>query len=57
MFLAQSRKEMAEWLVDDLDQLAEECEAEGYPANGSNYELHAADIIDWYRQCYPQWMN
>lgn len=33
----------------DCDMIAEQCEAEGYPSHGSNYELRVADL----EQDYP----
>ena len=54
---AKTREEMEQWLHEELQQIAEECEAEGYPSHGGNYELRAEDTIEWYRQNYPQWMN
>ena len=33
---------------DECQEIAEQCEAEGYPANGSNYELRCADARAYY---------
>ncbi len=33
---------------DECQEIAEQCEAEGYPANGSNYELRCADARKYY---------
>lgn len=32
----------------ECKEIEEECEAEGYPSNGSNYELAVADSRKWY---------
>lgn len=29
--------------INECEEIAEECETEGYPAHGSNYELRCAD--------------
>ena len=33
---------------EECQEIAEQCEAEGYPANGSNYELRCADARKYY---------
>ena len=33
---------------DECHEIAEQCEAEGYPSNGSNYELRCADARKYY---------
>ena len=33
---------------EECEEIAEQCEAEGYPANGSNYELRCADARKYY---------
>ena len=33
---------------DECQEIAEQCEAEGYPSNGSNYELRCADARKYY---------
>lgn len=30
--------------------IEEECEAEGYPSNGSNYELRVEGLREWYNE-------
>ena len=30
--------------------IEEECEAEGYPSNGSNYELRGEGLREWYNE-------
>lgn len=33
---------------DECHEIAEQCEAEGYPANGDNYELRCAEARKYY---------
>lgn len=33
---------------DECQEIAEQCEAEGYPANGSNYELRCENTRKYY---------
>ena len=33
---------------DECHEIAEQCEAEGYPANGSNYELRCSEARKYY---------
>lgn len=33
---------------EECKEIAEQCEAEGYPANGSNYELRCAEVRKYY---------
>lgn len=33
---------------DECHEIAEQCEAEGYPVNGSNYELRCSDARKYY---------
>lgn len=33
---------------EECKEIAEQCEAEGYPANGSNYELRCAGVRKYY---------
>ena len=33
---------------DECHEIAEQCEAEGYSANGSNYELRCSDARKYY---------
>lgn len=34
--------------LDECEEIAEECELEGYPANGSNYELRCSEARKYY---------
>lgn len=34
--------------IDECEDIAAECEAEGYPANGSNFELRCAEARKYY---------
>lgn len=40
--------ELEQQYRDECKEIAEQCEAEGYPANGSNYELRCADACKYY---------
>lgn len=33
---------------DECQEIAEQCKTEGYPVNGSNYELRCADARKYY---------
>lgn len=33
---------------EECQEIAEQCEAEGYPANGSNYELRCSEVRKYY---------
>ena len=33
---------------EECKEIAEQCESEGYPANGSNYELRYAEVRKYY---------
>lgn len=33
---------------EECKEIAEQCEVEGYPANGSNYELRCAEVRKYY---------
>lgn len=33
---------------EECKEIAEQCKAEGYPANGSNYELRYAEVRKYY---------
>lgn len=33
---------------EECEEIAERCEDEGYPGNGSNYELRVAESRQWY---------
>lgn len=35
---------------DECQEIAEQCKTEGYPANGSNYELRCSEA----RKCYDE---
>lgn len=37
---------------DELEKIEEQCEAEGYPARGSNFELRAAQLEEAYQREY-----
>ena len=34
--------------LDECEEIAEQCEAEGYPANGSNYDLRCSEARKYY---------
>lgn len=35
---------------DECQEIAEQCEAEGYPSNGSNYELRCENARKYYKE-------
>lgn len=35
---------------DECQEIAEQCEAEGYPTNGSNYELRCSEARKYYNE-------
>lgn len=39
--------------LDACDEIARECEAEGYPSHGSNYELRVANL----QESYPEFFG
>lgn len=40
--------ELEKAYLDECHEIAEQCEAEGYPANGSNYDLRCAEARKYY---------
>jgi hypothetical protein len=34
--------------IDECEEIADQCELEGYPANGSNYELRCSEARKYY---------
>lgn len=40
--------ELEKAYLDECEEIAEQCEAEGYPANGSNYDLRCAETRKYY---------
>ena len=42
--------ELEQQYRNECEEIAEQCEAEGYPANGSNYELRCADARKYYEE-------
>ena len=40
---------------DDCEEIAEQCEQEGYPSHGSNYELRVDNLLKEYQDEYPDW--
>lgn len=40
--------ELEQQYQDECKEIAEQCEAEGYPANGSNYELRCSEARKYY---------
>ena len=41
------------WFAEDCIRIAVECEEEGYPSHGSNYELRCESAWNSYEQNYP----
>lgn len=40
--------ELEQQYRNECEEIAEQCEAEGYPANGSNYELRCSEARKYY---------
>lgn len=40
--------ELEQQYINECKEIAEQCEAEGYPANGDNYELRCAEVRKYY---------
>ena len=40
--------ELEKAYLNECQEIAEQCEAEGYPANGNNYELRCAEARKYY---------
>lgn len=40
--------ELEQQYINECKEIAEQCEAEGYPANGSNYELRCSEARKYY---------
>ncbi len=38
--------------LDECDNIADECEAEGHPSHGSNYESRVQALENWYKEQY-----
>ena len=38
--------------TEECEDISSECEAEGYPSNGSNYDLRCENLGNSYYQCY-----
>ena len=36
--------------LEECEDIAEQCEAEGYPANGSDYDLRCAEARKYYNE-------
>ena len=56
--ISWSKKELDDLTIqfqEALDQIMDECEAEGLPSTGSTFELRAGQLADWYAECYPQY--
>lgn len=44
------RDELQKQFDAECDKIAQECEAEGYPSHGENYELRVENLM----KCYPE---
>ena len=42
---------------DDCEDIAEQCEQEGYPSHGSNYDLRVSNLQKEYQEEYPDWFQ
>ena len=49
-----TREEMMAEIRQELAEVSAQCVAEGYPSNGSNYDLRAQSVYDWYQEAYPE---
>ena len=38
--------------AEDCEEISAQCEEEGYPSHGSNYELRCENLGESYFQCY-----
>ena len=38
--------------TEECEDISDECEAEGYPGHGSNYDLRCENLGNSYYQCY-----
>jgi hypothetical protein len=52
--MTMTREEMMEEIRKELEQISEDCAREGWPSNGSNYELRAEGVYQWYQEAYPE---
>lgn len=52
-----SYEEVMAAIREELDAISEQCEEEGYPSHGSNYELRAAETWKWYEEQYPEYFG
>lgn len=42
--------ELEQQYRNECEEIAEQCEAEGYPVNGSNYELRCSEARKYYNE-------
>ncbi len=52
-----TREEVMKAYQQELRDIADQCEAEGLPSNGSTFELRADDVREWYAEQYPEYFN
>lgn len=52
--IANSLEEVYNQYVADREAIAEECEAEGYPSHGSNYELRLENLQRMYPELFEE---
>ena len=53
--MEKTKEEIVKEFNEECEEIARMCEEEGYPAHGSNYELRVADLLDWYKEQYPEY--
>ena len=41
--------------LSECEEIAEECEAEGYPAQGSNYDLRVEQLMQKYPELFERY--
>ena len=51
--MTMTREQMWEEIRKELAEVSAQCVAEGYPSHGSNYDLRAQSVYDWYQEAYP----
>jgi len=50
-------EELLKMFREECAQISEQCEEEGYPSCGTNYELRVEGLWERYEQMYPQFFD
>lgn len=53
--IANGLEEVYNQYKKECEEIAEQCEAEGYPAYGSNYELRVDNIEQYYPELFEEY--